>query len=150
MATVVCPKCGAKNRVDEQRAAHEQPKCGKCGTPLPVPAPGGADGHPLTITDDNFAREVLQAGATPVLVDAWATWCPPCRALAPTIDQLAAESGGRYRVGKLNVDENPRVAGQFRIESIPTMLIFKNGQLVDKLVGLMPKPSIAAKLERWK
>jgi len=146
MAIVTCPKCGAKNRVDERRASHEQPKCGKCGTRLPVPR--GSDGHPVTITDDNFSREVLQAGKTPVLVDAWATWCPPCRALAPTIDQLAAESGGRYRVGKLNVDENPRVAGQFRIESIPTMLIFKNGQLVDKLVGLMPKPAIAAKLQQ--
>src|SRR4051812_37990880 len=143
MAIVTCPKCGAKNRVDERRTAHEQPKCGKCGSPLPLPSE--SDGHPVTITDANFASEVLQAGATPVLVDAWATWCPPCRALAPTIDQLAAESSGRYRVGKLNVDENPRVAGQFRIESIPTMLIFKNGQLVDKLVGLMPKPAIAAK-----
>ncbi|HSV13215.1 MAG TPA: thioredoxin [Tepidisphaeraceae bacterium] len=148
MSIVTCPKCGAKNRVDERRASEQTPKCGKCGSPLPVSS--SSDGHPVTITDDNFAREVLQAGATPVLVDAWATWCPPCRALAPTIDQLAAESGGRYRVGKLNVDENPRVAGQFRIESIPTMLIFKNGQLVDKLVGLMPKPAIESKLQQWR
>ena len=147
MAIVTCPKCGAKNRVDERRTDHATPKCGRCGAELPLASADGA--HPRTITDANFTAEVLQAGAAPVLVDCWAVWCPPCRALAPTIDALAAESAGRYRVGKLNVDENPRVAGQFHIESIPTMLIFKQGQLVDKLVGLLPKASIAAKLQQW-
>jgi thioredoxin 2 len=149
MSIITCPNCGAKNRVDEQRAMSQSPRCGKCGTPLSLQA-AGRDGHPVTITDDNFSREVLAAGSTPVLVDAWATWCPPCRALAEAIEQLAAESAGRWRIGKLNVDENPRVAGQFRIESIPTMLIFKNGQMVDKLVGLMPKPAIESKLQQWK
>jgi len=148
MSIVTCPKCGAKNRVDEQRASEATPKCGKCGTELPAPTAGG-DGHPITITDANFASEVLQAGATPVLIDAWAAWCGPCRMIAPAIEQLAAESAGRYRVGKLNVDENQRVAGQFHIDSIPTLLIFKNGQLVDRLVGLTPKPAIAAKLMQY-
>jgi thioredoxin 1 len=146
MSIVICPKCGAKNRVDESRTAQATPKCGRCGTPLPNPS---SNGHPLTITDDNFARDVLQAGPTPVLVDAWAAWCGPCRMIAPTIEQLAAESGGKYLVGKLDVDKNPRVAGQFHIDSIPTLLIFKNGQLVDRLVGLQPKPAIAAKLQQW-
>jgi thioredoxin 2 len=144
MSIVTCPKCGAKNRVDERRA--DQAKCGRCGAPLPRAA---NDGHPVTITDDNFAGEVLQSGSTPVLVDCWAQWCPPCRKLAPTIDELAAESNGRYRIGKLNVEENQRVAAQFRIENIPTMLIFKNGQLVDQLMGLHPKPAIVAKLQQW-
>ena len=146
MLTVTCPNCGAKNRVDERRANGAIAKCGRCGTPLPIAGDGG---HPLTITDANFASEVLQAGATPVLVDCWAPWCGPCRMIAPAIEQLAAESGGRYRVGKLNVDENPLIAGQFNIDSIPTMLIFKNGKKVDQLVGLLPKPQIAAKLQQW-
>jgi thioredoxin len=146
MAIVTCPKCGAKNRVDERRAGQATAKCGKCGTELPT---ASQDGSPMTITDAGFSRDVLQAGNLPVLVDCWATWCPPCRAIAPTIDQLAAESAGRYRIGKLNVDENPKVAGQFHIESIPALLIFKGGKLVDRLVGLQPKAAIEAKLRQW-
>lgn len=146
MAIVICPQCGAKNRVDERRAGQALAKCGKCGTELPALS---FDRSPMTITDAGFSRDVLQAGSVPVLVDCWATWCPPCRAIAPTIDQLAAESAGRYRIGKLNVDENPMVAGQFRIESIPTLLIFKNGKLVDCLVGLQPKPAIEVRLRQW-
>jgi thioredoxin 2 len=148
MAIVTCPKCGAKNRVDETRAAELQPVCGKCGTKLPVP--GQADArdasHPIAVTDDSFARDVLGAGARPVLVDAWAPWCGPCRMIAPTLDQLAAESAGRYTIAKLNVDENPRTAAEYRIEGIPTLLLFKNGKLVDRIVGLAPKPTIAQKL----
>jgi thioredoxin len=98
------------------------------------------------VTDDSFARDVLGAGAKPVLVDAWAPWCGPCRMIAPTLDQLAAESAGRYVVAKLNVDENPRTAAEYRIEGIPTLLLFKNGKLVDRIVGLAPKPTIAQKL----
>jgi thioredoxin len=98
------------------------------------------------VTDATFARDVLGAGATPVLVDCWAPWCPPCRAIAPTLDQLAAESGGRYVIAKLNVDENPGTAGQYRIQGIPTLLLFKNGKLVDQIVGLAPKPTLAQKL----
>jgi thioredoxin len=144
MAIITCPNCGAKNNVDDNRAAHEIAKCGKCGTPLPA-----ADAHPMTITDDSFARDVLQVTGQPVLVDTWAVWCPPCRAIAPIIDQLAAESAGKYRVGKLNVDENPRTAQQYHIDSIPTLLIFKDGKLVDKLVGAHPKPTMVAALQKW-
>jgi len=81
-----------------------------------------------------------------VLVDAWAPWCGPCRLIAPVLDQLASESGGRYKIVKLNVDENPRTSAQFQIRSIPTMLIFKNGQVVDQIVGAVPKQTIAARL----
>jgi len=126
--------------------------CARCHAPLPVNADGrggSADaGHPIELTDVNFQAELAAAGDRPVLVDCWAEWCPPCRMLAPTIDQLAAESAGRWVIAKLDVDHNPRVAGQFRVGSIPTMLIFKRGQLVDQLVGLQPKPNILARLER--
>ncbi len=143
-AVVACPACGAKNRVDEGRASAA--KCGRCGTPLPQASGGG---KPLDVTDATFAAEVLSGGSTPVLVDCWAAWCGPCRMLAPTLDALSAESGGRYRIAKLDVDANPRTAAAYRIESIPAMLLFKGGKLVDTLVGLQPKPAIAAKLAQW-
>jgi thioredoxin len=109
---------------------------------------GDADtSRPITVTDARFEREVLQAGQRPVLVDCWAPWCGPCRMIAPVLDQLAAESGGRYRIAKLNVDENPQTAARFRIQSIPTLLIFKNGQLVDRMVGVQSKQAIASKLK---
>src|SRR3954468_20803936 len=143
MAIVTCPKCGAKNRVDERAAERATPRCGKCHTAL---ASGAPDGKPLTVTDSNFQDVLNTAGNKPVLIDAWAEWCPPCKMLGPTIDKIAGESGGRWVIGKLNVDESPGVAQQFRISSIPTMLIFKNGQLKDQLVGLQPKQAIEARL----
>ena len=146
MAVVTCPNCGAKNRVDESRAKRLQPVCGKCGQKLPVVAESAAPAHPITVTDNSLPQELRRAGATPVLVDCWAPWCPPCRAIAPVMDELAAESGGRYVVAKLNVDENPATASRFRIDGVPALLIFKNGQLVDKIVGLQPKQGIAARL----
>jgi thioredoxin len=106
----------------------------------------GAGERPRVVTDATFAREVLHTGARPVLLDCWAEWCGPCRTLAPVLDQLAAESKGKYIIAKLNVDENPQTAAQFGIRSIPTMLIFKNGTLVDRLVGVQPRQTIAARL----
>lgn len=95
----------------------------------------------------SFAADVIGASAqAPVLVDAWAEWCGPCRMIAPALDQLAAEANGRYKIAKLNVDENPVISQQFGIRSIPTMLIFKGGKLVDQIVGAVPKQAIAAKL----
>jgi thioredoxin 2 len=150
MTVVTCPTCGAKNRVDETRAAQLQPVCGKCGQKLPAPSAVGDNSatpaHPITVTDATLTDALSRAGAKPVLVDAWAPWCGPCRMIAPVMDQLAAESAGRYVVAKLNVDENPATATRFRIDGIPALLIFKNGQLVDKIVGLQPKQAIAAKL----
>src|SRR2546428_12563936 len=148
MAIQTCPQCGAKNRVDERTSTVMQPVCGKCGAKLPVPTSGAAaDGKPQAVTDATFANDVVAASSSlPVLVDAWAEWCGPCRMIAPVLDQLAAESGGRYKIAKLNVDENPRTASQFNIRSIPTMLIFKNGELVDQIVGAQPKQAIAARL----
>ncbi len=99
------------------------------------------------LTDENWDREVLQAPGT-VLVDFWASWCPPCRMIAPSIDALGAEFQGRAKVGKLNVDENPRVAERYRISSIPTLLVFRGGQLVEQRVGALPRPEIASLIER--
>jgi thioredoxin len=107
---------------------------------------GASDAKPAVITDQTFEREVMQEKGRPVLVDAWAPWCGPCRMIAPVIDQLAAESQGRYKISKLNVDENPQTASRYQIASIPTMLIFKDGELVDRLIGLQSKPAIAERL----
>jgi thioredoxin len=149
MPVISCSKCETKNRVELDRAAAGQAKCGKCGAPLDISkASNQAENKPLIVTDATFEHEVLGAGSTPVLVDCWAPWCGPCRMVGPIMDQLAAESRGRYRIAKLNVDDNPRIAAQFQIQSIPTMLIFKDGKLVDRLVGAQPKPAIAAKLAR--
>jgi len=150
MAIQVCPKCGTKNRVDDHAARVSQPVCGKCGANLPEVS-GNASGtsysKPQVVTDQTFAQEVIDASSSaPVLVDAWAEWCGPCRMIAPILDQLAAESGGRYKIAKLNVDENAHTSAEFQIRSIPTMLIFKNGQLVDQIIGAVPKQAIAARL----
>ena len=100
----------------------------------------------VTLTKENFDGEVIKSDL-PYLVDFWASWCGPCRAHAPTIEQLAGEYEGRAYVGKCNVDDNSDLATQFRIMSIPCMLFFKDGQLVDRLVGAQPKAAIAAKLD---
>jgi len=145
MQIVECSRCGAKNRVEEKRLATSEAKCGQCGEKLD--AAGKRDSKPLNITDQTFEQDVLHAKGQPVLVDCWAPWCGPCRMIAPVLDELAAESQGRYRILKLNVDENPRTAAQFKIASIPTMLIFKDGKLVDRLIGAQPKEAIAERLQ---
>ena len=97
----------------------------------------------ITITKENFVSEVLQSDV-PVLVDFWATWCGPCRMIAPVIDQLAAEYAGRVKVGKINVDEQPELAVQFGIVSIPTVKVFRGGQCTASLVGLRSKAELEA------
>lgn len=144
MAIVACHQCGAKNRVDPSRLAEEQPVCGRCGAKLSVASASG--GTPVTVTDASLAQFLAAAGDRPALVDCWAPWCGPCRMIGPTIDQLAAESGGRYVVGKLNVDENPVAAQRFSINSIPALLLFKGGKPAGQLVGMQPKQVIARRL----
>ncbi|MGE4283468.1 MAG: thioredoxin [Clostridia bacterium] len=101
----------------------------------------------LTITNDNFEQEV-KGSDTPVLVDFWASWCGPCRMVAPVIDELANDFDGKAKVGKLNVDEQRDLAAQFRVMSIPTIMLFKNGDVVDKVVGVKSKEDLAAMIER--
>jgi len=98
-----------------------------------------------TLTDSNFDQEVSN-GVT--LVDFWAEWCGPCRRIAPIVEQLAGEYEGRASVAKLNVDENPNIPGRFMIRGIPTLLLFKDGQLADTLVGLAPKEDIARMIDK--
>ena len=142
--TIRCGSCGATNRVPRDKLAQGlQAKCGSCKQPLP--APGAA---PLVVTDATFAAEV-EGSPLPVLVDAWAAWCGPCRMIASAIDELAAELGGSVRVAKLNVDENPATAGRFDIRSIPTLLVIAGGREVDRIVGVQPKLAIRARLERF-
>ncbi len=98
-----------------------------------------------TATDANFETEVLKSG-TPAIVDFWAVWCGPCRALAPIVDELAGDFQGKVNVFKLNVDENPEVAGKYGIRGIPTILFFKGGQLITQTVGVSPKADLTKKM----
>ena len=92
----------------------------------------------LKFTDANFQHEVLDS-TQPVLVDVWAPWCGPCRAVGPAIDEIAEQNGGHAKVGKLNVDENPQIPQTYDVSSIPTVLVFKDGQVVERLVGVQPR-----------
>jgi thioredoxin 2 len=139
---VSCAKCGAKNRVPRNKVDQGlQPVCGRCGTSL------SAVPEPFPVTDATFASEV-ELSPLPVLLDAWAPWCGPCRMIAPILQDLAVEMAGRVRVAKLNVDENPLTASRFRIQSIPSLLVFRGGREVDRLVGVQPKAEITRRLDR--
>lgn len=137
-----CPACGVTNRVPRDKIDRGlEPVCGRCKRPLSL------DTRPMTVTDASFSADVEQS-PLPVLVDAWAAWCGPCKMIAPLVDELAAEMAGRVRVAKLNVDENPATAARFNVRSIPTLLILKGGREVDRIVGVQPKAEIARRLER--
>ena len=100
------------------------------------------------VTDSTFQQEVLDSPA-PVLVDFWAPWCGPCRMVAPVVDEIAEQYDGQVKVVKLNTDENPNIASQYGIRSIPTLMIFKGGQRVDMVVGAVPKTTLANTLEKY-
>lgn len=101
----------------------------------------------IHLTDATFDTEVGRAGL--LLVDFWAEWCGPCHRVAPILEEVAMAHGPALRLGKVNVDENPRTAGRFQVTSIPTMLLFKDGKLVDGIVGAVPRPQIEAIVARW-
>jgi len=100
-----------------------------------------------TFTDDNFEKEVLQSDI-PVLVDFWATWCAPCKAIAPLIDTVASEYEGRIKVGKVNVDDNPATPGKYGVRGIPTVILLKDGKVLDQVVGAIPKSQLEALIKK--
>ncbi len=106
-----------------------------------------AGGNLKVFTDDNFQSEVLSS-TQPVLVDFWAAWCGPCKAIAPHVESLAEEYAGKAKIGKLDVDENQEVATKFGIRSIPTLLVFKGGAVVDQVIGAVPKDKLATMLNK--
>ncbi len=100
----------------------------------------------VELTDSNFDQEVLKA-ETPVLVDFWAEWCGPCRMVGPVVDELAGDYEGKVKVGKVDVDNNPQISMKYGIRSIPSLLIFKDGEVVDQIVGAVPKPHLQKQLD---
>jgi thioredoxin 2 len=135
---IPCPHCGAKNRIPGNRRG-ERAVCGKCRRPLTID--GSFTDHPVEVTDQSFAREVLQHPG-PLVLDCWAPWCGPCRSVAPVLDQLARDYAGKVKIAKLNTDQNQRTAANYTIQSIPTLLFFKAGKLVNRQVGALPKPEL--------
>jgi len=102
---------------------------------------------PVEITDDSFESEVLQSD-TPVIVDFWATWCGPCKMIAPILEELADEYGDKLKVTKLDVDSNAQTPGKYNIMSIPSLLVFKNGEVVDQIIGAVPKAQLTDRLQK--
>ena len=137
---VACAGCGATNRVPRARLGpSSQAVCGRCQRPLPV------DPEPVVVTDATFADEV-ERWPLPVVVDLWATWCPPCRMIAPVVEQLADELAGRVRFAKVDVDGSPATSARFDVRNIPTLLVMHQGREVDRIVGAVPKAEILRRL----
>ena len=133
---VVCPHCNATNRLPIERLA-AGPKCGKCGGRI-------FGGHPVELNDVTFDKHVGQ-NDIPVVVDFWAPWCAPCKMMAPAFEKAAVNLEPRVRLAKLNTDEAQEIAGQMGIRSIPTMILFENGQEVARHSGAM----MAGDIENW-
>jgi thioredoxin 2 len=130
---LTCASCGAKNRI--RPSERGVPHCGKCGKPLP---------WLVDVTDSTF--EVEARASVAVLVDLWAPWCGPCRFVAPVLEQLAKDYAGRLKVVKVNVDDNPTLAAMFDARSIPTLVVLKDGRVVDRIVGALPKSDLTIRL----
>lgn len=133
VSLLVCADCGKKNTI--RPSATGAPHCGNCGKPLP---------WLVNATDATF--DVEAKAAPVVVVDLWAPWCGPCRFVGPILEQLAAEHAGRLKVIKVNVDDNLKLSRRFDARSIPTMMVIKDGTVVDRIVGAMPKPQLEARL----
>ena len=133
-----CASCGQVNRFPRGRL-HDDPTCGRCKEKV-FPR------KPVVASDATWKREVEDC-PIPVLVDFWAPWCGPCRAVAPILDQIASERGGQLKVVKLNVDDNPRNASIYGVQSIPTMILFRGPLEVERIVGALPKDDIESRID---
>src|SRR5918992_1752192 len=131
-----CSNCGATNRI--RPSSKGVPTCGKCKKPLP---------WLVNATDATFDAEAN--ASTAVVVDLWAPWCGPCRFVSPILEELSREYAGRLKVVKVNVDENPATAERFQAFSIPTLVVLKDGRVVDRIVGAMPKGPLTVRLTPW-
>lgn len=133
ISILTCPTCGTRNSITpSERGA---PHCGNCGKPLPW------------VVDANEATFQVETKASPtIVVDLWAPWCGPCRVVSPILEELARDYAGRLKVVKVNVDENQGLAVRYDAMSIPTMIVMRDGEVVDRIVGAMPKPALAARI----
>ena len=134
-----CSACGSANRILRSRLK-DDPICGRCKEKV-FPR------RPVTITDASWKKEV-EDSPIPVLVDFWAPWCGPCRAVAPVLEAIAGARAGKLKIAKLNVDENPRMAARFAVQAIPTMILFRGPLEVDQIRGALPKAALESRLDR--
>ena len=131
-----CPRCGATNRVDAERAGRGLlPVCGRCRAKLHLSS------EVVEVTDSRFDAQVL-ASPLPVLLDVWAPWCVPCRGMEPVIEELAASLSGRVRVAKLNLDRSPQSTARLKIQGVPTLIVFKDGHEVTRMIGARGKAEL--------
>lgn len=139
-----CRSCGTRNRIPTARL-QDGPRCGRCKKFFPaIPTPS----RPVMVTDRTFAEEVI-ASPLPVVLDCWASWCAPCGAMAPILEDLARAYVGRLKIAKLNVDQNPVTASRYSVMSLPMLLFFRDGKVVDTAAGALPRQEVERYLWRF-